>query len=206
VAGLEGVVALAVGMRHCVALDRLGRAWGWGAGGRGQLGRAAGARVVARPSLVQEVEGVTAVSCGQHFTVLSTAQGPVGLGCDRHCQVSGALVMAGVTGSLSCGWTHVVALAGGVVRAWGRDSYHQLGGRAGGQPVCEGVRKVVAGSEHCLALTEGGGVLAWGWNEHGSCGQEGEADVARPAPVPMPGDARPVRDIFVGSAHCFALT
>ena len=34
----------------------------------------------------------------------------------------------------------------------------------------EGVSKVLAGSEHCLSLTEEGRVWSWGWNEHNNCG------------------------------------
>uniref|UniRef100_A0A0X3NSJ8 Secretion-regulating guanine nucleotide exchange factor n=1 Tax=Schistocephalus solidus TaxID=70667 RepID=A0A0X3NSJ8_SCHSO len=40
------------------------------------------------------------------------------------------------------------------------------------------ITRVVAGSEHCLALDERQRLWSWGWNEHGMCGigQVSEAD------------------------------
>ena len=95
----------------------------------------------------------------------------------------------------------------GEVTAWGRDNYNQLGGGGAkpGEVLLQNIVKAIAGSEHCLALSTEGKVLAWGWNEHGSCGLEGLETVATPTHVKIPG-SRPVRDIFVGAAHCFAIT
>ena len=123
-------------------------------------------------------EGVVGASCGQYCTLLTTAAGRVvGLGDNKHGQLDAPALFDPTDPALpilSAGWTHVVALVWGVVRAWGRNNYHQLGGGSGGAAVCEGVVRVAAGTEHCLALGAAGGVLAWGWNEHGSCGAPGE--------------------------------
>ena len=195
--GVEGVVGVGAGLRHSVAVDRAGRTWGWGAGSRGQLGAGAG-RVVRGPRLLEGVEeGAVDARCGQHYSLVRTGRGWRGLGEDKYGQL-GACKSAG---ALSCGWTHVVGLEEGEGRVWGRDNYHQLGGGTGGQSVLEGVVEAVAGSEHCLALTREGRVVAWGWNEHGSCAQEGEENVPRPALVHLPGLAK---QIWAGSAHCFA--
>jgi alpha-tubulin suppressor-like RCC1 family protein len=67
------------------------------------------------------------------------------------------------------------------------------------------VREVLAGSEHCLCLTDSGQVLAWGWNEHGNCGQAEDTEtVSTPSQIDL-ASCRAVR-IFTGAAHCFALT
>lgn len=45
---------------------------------------------------------------------------------------------------------------------------------------------VAAGSEHCLALCEGGGVWAWGWGEHGMVGDGALVDARAPVLVVKP--------------------
>lgn len=91
---------------------------------------------------------------------------------------------------VSAGWHHAVAvLESGEMWAWGRADHGQLGMRA---PKEEGdgwldelvavsfrpvrmqamgvVREVACGSEHAVAMLEDGRAVAWGWNEHGNCG------------------------------------
>ena len=69
----------------------------------------------------------------------------------------------------------------------------------------EGVSKVLAGSEHCLSLTEEGRVWSWGWNEHNNCGL-GDTPASATVPSPVRLHLQDVKNIFVGSAHNFALT
>ena len=211
VAGLPGIVSIAAGLRHCGALDRGGRVWLWGAGGRGQLGGSPGERVRHAPALLPGVNTATSIHCGQYFTLVGTQAGKViGFGDNRHGQLrpgagAGSVVVESCGTSLSCGWTHTVMLdSEGVVTGWGRDNYHQLAGAG-----LDNVRKVVAGSEHCLALTltSPSTLLAWGWNEHGNCGVEGGGEIVeRPAPVSLPPNTDRIDDVFAGSAHCFALS
>jgi alpha-tubulin suppressor-like RCC1 family protein len=126
------------------------------------------------------------------------------------------LIGSGVA-AISAGWTHACALLHqprGAIRVWGRNNYHQCGSSSQEQTWAplrlaaevttnlEGW-KVMAGSEHCLCLTSEGRVLAWGWNEHGSCGTAAGDTVPSPSLVPL--DGGPVTDIFTGSAHSFAL-
>ena len=195
--GLVGVVKIAAGLRHAVAVDQEGRAWGWGAGGKGQLGPNAG-KFVNAPRLFAMSEAVSGAACGQYFTVLTSGSKMVGHGDNRYGQLDAPSDIA-LDQQVSCGWTHAVFLQNGFVRGWGRNNYHQLGGVGTGR-----VKKVVTGSEHCLVLTQENQVLAWGWNEHGNCGQEGEEDVKVPTPVKGL-EGVTVVDIFSGSAHCFAV-
>ena len=203
VEGLGSALGVAAGLRHSVAVDSEGGVWGWGAGGKGQLGAGCESRVVRRPRLVEGLEGAVSVECGQYYTLVKTGGGLVGLGSDKYGQLGAA---GRTVGQVACGWTHSLTLEEGVVRAWGRDNYSQLGGGAGdGRPVCEGVTRLAAGSEHSLVITLEGKVLAWGWNEHGNCGRAGEEDVPRPAPVSLPGGVA-ASSIWAGAAHNFALT
>ena len=195
--GLGGVVKVAAGLRHTVAVDREGRAWGWGAGGKGQLGPNPG-KLVKAPRMFEMSELVLQVACGQYFTILIMENKKVvGHGNNRHGQLDVPLD-ADPDNQISCGWTHAVFLQNGVVRGWGRNNYHQLGGVGRGR-----VKKIVTGSEHCLVVTQENSLLAWGWNEHGNCGQEGEEDIRAPTPVKSLKGVT-VLDIFSGSAHCFA--
>ena len=196
--GLVDVVKVAAGLRHTVAVDQEGRVWGWGAGGKGQLGPNAG-KLVKTPRLFEISEAVTGAACGQYFTILTAeTKMMLGHGDNRYGQLD-APSDIGLDHQVSCGWTHAVFLQNGVVRGWGRNNYHQLGGVGSGR-----VKKIVTGSEHCLVLTEDNQVLAWGWNEHGNCGQEGEEDVEVPTQVKGL-EGLTVVDIFSGSAHCFAV-
>ena len=198
VEGLVGVVKVAAGLRHTVAVDEEGRAWGWGAGGKGQLGPNAG-KLVKAPRMFEISDAVLGAACGQYFTILTgETKILVSHGDNRHGQLD-VLSDVALDQEISCGWTHAVFLQDGVVRGWGRNNYHQLGGVGRGQ-----VKKIVTGSEHCLVLTQKNQVLAWGWNEHGNCGQEGEEDIEIPAPV-RGLEGVTVVDIFSGSAHCFAV-
>ena len=79
-----------------------------------------------------------------------------------------------------------------------------VAGCAGGGNVMAGVTKALAGSEHCLSLTEEGSVWSWGWNEHNNCGLGDTPAVNVPRPVRL--QLEDVKNIFVGSAHNFALT
>lgn len=198
VEGLVGVVKVAAGLRHTVAVDEEGGAWGWGAGGKGQLGPNAG-KLVKAPRMFEISDAVLGAACGQYFTILTgETKILVSHGDNRHGQLD-VLSDVALDQEISCGWTHAVFLQDGVVRGWGRNNYHQLGGVGRGQ-----VKKIVTGSEHCLVLTQKNQVLAWGWNEHGNCGQEGEEDIE--IPVPVKGlEGVTVVDIFSGSAHCFAV-
>lgn len=112
--------------------------------------------------------------------------------------------------TVCCGWTHVVALKAGRFYSWGRNNYYQCGADRitpteplnpeQGSKLTE-IRKVVSGSEHCLALDGSGDVFSWGWNEHGNCGTGTVQNI--PTPIKIVFDNK-ICDIFVGSAHCFA--
>lgn len=52
--------------------------------------------------------------------------------------------------------------------AWGRNDRGQLDSSGGA--TSETFEQIAVGSEHTLALTSPGRVLAWGWGEHGNCG------------------------------------
>ncbi|XP_022089260.1 secretion-regulating guanine nucleotide exchange factor-like [Acanthaster planci] len=71
-------------------------------------------------------------------------------------------------------------------------------------PVLQGCRQIVCGAEHNLAITEDQVLLAWGWNEHGMCGDARVIDVHTPKKVDTRVGGKPVL-IGSGAGHCLAL-
>ncbi|TKA70058.1 hypothetical protein B0A55_06243 [Friedmanniomyces simplex] len=106
------------------------------------------------------------------------------------------------------GWKDVAASWGsiyvlkddGELLGFGRDDHGQLP-----PPGLPPVQAIAAGSEHCIALTKAGKVLAWGWGEHGNCGEPTDArgDVkGHWNEIDMPGS---VRAVFAGCATSFVV-
>jgi len=227
VPGLVNICQLSAGLRHAAAVDKDGRVFTWGSATKGQLGVQLGCKVKhSLPRLVDGVENISSVSCGQYFTLLKTRCGKlIGFGHNKFLQITDShfeiastpvnLPLSDVV-SVRCGWTHAMAHhLNGRLSCWGRSNYGQCGtGEPTPTPIepnlshevtdLRDVKKALAGSEHCLALVEqAGAVYSWGWNEHGNCGTGSTENVTAPTRVSFPSAIR-VCDIFVGSAHSFA--
>lgn len=166
------IVDLAACMGHVVFVLSNGEVWGWGNGQQGQLGEPS--QVVWQPRKIEGLpfNGVRAV-CGKDFTVI--------FGHPDH----GNLAIFGVRKRDRFGikhnapphvqgWKDVQATWGGIyvlmnhgsLLGWGRDDHGQLPPQD-----LPNLHSFAAGSEHVLALTTSGKVLAWGWGEHGNCGE-----------------------------------
>lgn len=165
------IVHIASSMAHTVAVLSNGGVYGWGKGRKGQLGEPA--VDVWSPRKISGFDFVaTKAACGKDFTVVvgeSTAGRLAVLGSsgnDRFgIRADAPSHLAGWT-EIAASWCSIYALkASGEVVAWGRNDHGQL--PPTGLPE---ILVLVAGSEHCVALTKAGKVLAWGWGEHGNCG------------------------------------
>lgn len=82
---------------------------------------------------------------------------------------------------LVSGWSsiHHLLLSSGTVRSFGKNDRGQLAplppplpGLATDGSSLPRIQTLAAGSEHCVALTAEGRVIAWGWGEHGNCGPD----------------------------------
>jgi len=224
---LKNIVNISAGLRHAVAIDKDGQIFSWGAGNKGQLGRPWTSSHDSFPQPITLVENnVQSVSCGQFFTLWSTSEGEVwGAGDNKYKQISDQnqtnfkiptqLPLSNVR-VLSTGWTHCSALfTDKHIKLWGRNNYgqccngefsnHKLINENSVKTIeMQNYLKILAGSEHCLCLDSEGSVFAWGWNEHGNLGNGTIQNFNAPSKIYFT-ETMEVKDIFVGSAHCFAL-
>ncbi|KAK5132814.1 hypothetical protein LTR08_008615 [Meristemomyces frigidus] len=171
------IVQISSCMAHTVAILDNGTAYGWGKGGQGQLGDPA-----ENVWLPRKIEGIPfpaiKAACGKDFTCIigDRAEGKlIILGLEKRDRF-GVLASqpAAVPGwnDIGASWGSVFILKqSGELIGFGRNDHGQLPPL--GLPPIE---KFAAGSEHCLALTKAGKVLAWGWGEHGNCGEYTDSD------------------------------
>jgi protein ATS1 len=161
------IVDLAASMGHVVAVLDNGDVYGWGNSRQGQLGEPHD--IVYNPRKFQNVKfSATRAICGKDFSVLVGATPSDYAFFGRDKWNSEPVVKSQLTKcqSLSAGWGNLIALDDdGKLHASGRNDHGQLPG-----PDMPKLTQVAVGSEHTVALTESGDVLAWGWGEHGNCG------------------------------------
>lgn len=160
--------SLSACMGHVVAVLATGEVYGWGAGRKGQLDEPAEPIVLPREINSGGWKCSGAV-CGQAFTVLF--EGPCTrrfsvLGDDKGAVRSDARDLASKWKDVGASWGSVFVLSeDGHLVSWGRNDHRQLSPRD-----LPALRSFAAGSEHVVAETMDGFVIAWGWGEHGNCG------------------------------------
>ncbi len=217
-------VALDAGFAHTCALDRLGAAYCWGAGGLGQLGTGTtdSSRV---PVAVAGGRSYSAISTANNHACAidatrtlycwgSNAQGQLALGAG----VAGALVpTAAVTPlrftKISVGAEHSCGIAeSGAAYCWGSGNDGKLG-NAGftSQPAPVAVfggltwQSVAAGGAHSCGVTTGGVVYCWGTNITGALGNPSISQSPVPIPVQVPA-GQTFREVVTGESQTCALT
>ena len=133
-----GVVGIAAGAGHMVALKNDGTVWAWGSNNHGQAGDGTTTDCLA-PVQVLGLSGASAIAAGAYHSVALKSDGMVwawgynssgqvgdGTTTDRHTpfQVTG---LSGVE-AITAGWYYTAALkSDGTVWAWGDNDWGQLG-------------------------------------------------------------------------------
>ena len=210
--GLSGIIALACGGSHTIALSKDGEIYGWGCNQKGQIGDGTYIKKTA-PVKVNGLSGIIAITSGgalgvdtnSHNLALksdgtvwawgSNSDGQLGDGTDidrnTPVQVGGLSHVIAIAG----GGAHSVALkSDGTVWAWGCNWAGQLGigipFSAKSKPVqveyLSNVITITSGWMHSIAEKSDGTLYAWGYNELGELGDGTFTNRSLPVPVKLP--------------------
>lgn len=198
------IVRLRSGMRHSIAISNDGEVYGWGSCRKGELGaNLLHRKVVWSPEKLSVPCRCQDVAIGRSFTILFGAAACQILGQDQGLQGIADLDHTPVQ-AVHAGWSTAYALLDNRVRAFGRTDRGQFPSND-----LPDLSRLAAGSEHCLGLTNTGQAVAWGWGEHGNCGDPVDARgiVAgrwNSLPVPLDGDDM-ITDVAAGCATSFVV-
>jgi alpha-tubulin suppressor-like RCC1 family protein len=171
------VVAVRASYNYCMALTAGGHVLTWGYNGSGQLGNG--------------------------FLTASEVPAPLDVPASTK-----------VTAIANGGYDGLALTSTGGLLAWGSDQFGQLGdGRRVSAlkpvsvhlPAGTKVAAIGAGSQHSLALTTTGRVLAWGWNVSGQLGNGTTRNSDVPVPVRLPAGVK-VTAVSAGGGFSLALT
>jgi alpha-tubulin suppressor-like RCC1 family protein len=190
VTGLAGVVAIAAGGRHNLALLSNGNVLAWGSNDSGQLGD--GTTTLKRSPVLAAISGVIAIAAGESHSLAIKNDGTVwawgangfgqlgdGTTTNRLLPVAVASLGSGV-GLIACGEKHSLAVkAGGAMYAWGNNTNSQLGNGANANsplPVAltapTAVVSISGGARHSAAIDANRKLYVWGDNFFGQVGNK----------------------------------
>ncbi len=221
----SGVTALAVGDDHTCALTTGGGVSCWGRNESGQLGDGTNVKRSLPAAVTGLASGVAAITAGyQHSCALTTGgavlcwglnvSGQLGDGttANRSVPVAVTGLASGVAAIAASGDDTCAVTTSGALLCWGYNGIGELGNGTtvnNSVPVtvtglASGVAAVAASGWHTCALTTGGGVLCWGYNNQGQLGEGTAVDSS--VPVAVTGLASGVAAIATGNSHNCALT
>ncbi|KAF9697189.1 hypothetical protein EKO04_004582 [Ascochyta lentis] len=163
------VVDFAAGVWHYVAVLADGSMYGWGKARLGQLGDKLSNKV----SVPTKVEGVpfkaVRVVCGKDFTYLVSDPSSgehIVLGKDKFNIISAMPPDVKGWKDVGATWHAIFVLFDdGSLAAWGKENQWKLL-----PPDLPKIERIAIGTDHVLALTQGGNLISWGWGKHGNCG------------------------------------
>ncbi|XP_066574189.1 probable E3 ubiquitin-protein ligase HERC6 [Amia ocellicauda] len=208
---LSGVVGLASGQNHCLAVCGSGQVYSWGQGSEGQLGIGGCKKGLLKPRIIQALGGIQIcqVACGNYHSLALSRDGAVyswgknsvgqlglGKGVPFKLIPSQVVSISGAPVTRVCaGAEHSFAISlSGAVYAWGANNAGQLGinrvdetGRFNPCPVAAlkllGVSSVSCGDAHTAVLAKDGSVYTFGDGTYGQLGHNSTARELRPRKV-----------------------
>jgi alpha-tubulin suppressor-like RCC1 family protein len=188
---LTGVVAIAAGANHSIALKSNGTVYAWGSNSSGQIGDGTSGNTRLTPVQVSGLTTATSVAAGQaHSMALKTDATVVAWGLNNNGQLGDGttttrptpVAVASLSGiaTIGAGSSHSVAIRGMSSAArtlwtWGSNSVGQLGDGTFLQrtlPVrtMSGAVEARGGDRQTLVLGADGFAWAWGGNDNGQLG------------------------------------
>lgn len=222
--GLTGVIAIAAGGSHSLALKSDGTVWAWGLNSNGQLGNGTLTNKQ-KPVIIPGLTAIAAISAGTtHSLALKTDQTVVAWGNNSNGQLGDGttdqrLTPTAVAGlievtSIAAGASHSLALkADQTVVAWGNNDSGQLGDGTTVQKnspaavdVITGITAVSAGYSHSMAI-KGSPTTVWAWGQNNLNNEIGDiTSINRSVPVPVANLTGTVTGISAGGGNSFAIT
>lgn len=200
VPGLTGVVQIAAGYQHVLALKSDGTVWAWGYNAFRELGDGTTTdRAV--PFQIAGLTGIKQVSASFYDSMALASDGSVWawghngfgeLGDGTTTNRATPVKLAGLSGvaQVSAGYEHGLAVkSDGTVWAWGNNAFGQLGLGTNTNhaspvqvPGLTGVTQVAAGQTHSLALAGSAGSV-WAWGDDTSSGLGDGATAEQKSPI-----------------------
>jgi len=199
---LTGVVQIACGKFHVLALKSDGTVWSWGYNNHGQLGDNTTTNSPA-PVQVAGLSDIVSLAAGESHSVALKSDGTVwswgknGFGqlgdastVEKHAPVLVSGLSTSVIG-IAAGLNHTLAIENdGTVWSWGFNDAGQLGDGttlAKNIPVMiaglTGVVSAAGGYQHSAALKSDGTVYTWGANDQGQLGDNTKTNSPTPVQV-----------------------
>ncbi len=225
VLNLTGVVQVAGGDSHSLALKSDGTVWAWGGNAYGQLGDGTTVDKTLPVSVLNLTSVVQVAAAGDHSLALKSDGTVWAWGNNGYFQIGDGtsttrltpVQTPGLSGisQVAAGRYHSFALAtNSTVWAWGRNDKGQLGDGTTADratPVhltisplfyFSGVQQIAAGELHSIAVKKDGTVWTWGYNHDGELGNGSNIDSSTPSQVP---GVEEVIQVAAGSYHNLAL-
>ena len=225
ISGLSGIIQVAVGGGHVLALDSAGTVWSWGNNTDGQLGNGTTSSIPysnPSPVPVPGINGIVQIAAGGSFSLALRGDGTVyAWGLNSSGQLGdGTTVsrdspealpaLAGEVSRLIAGdQTSYAIRFDGTLLSWGSNSGGLLGrGPAPGfsatptlVPGLTGVTQVASSAASTLAVADPGGTMwAWGPNSGGESGDGTTTAHATPEQTSLSGVARVAAGGLMGAA------
>ena len=217
---LSGVVSVAAGAKHNLALTSAGVLYAWGDNYYGQIGNG---NNTDQKLPVQVMTGVAQIAVGDYHSIALKTDGTVHLwGANNESQLADGstanrntpyqVTGLGLVNAIAGGGNHtlVVLAAGGSMKAWGKNTNGQLGdgstyARASSPVAVSTVvnaTNAAGGYAFSLARLFDGRLYSWGYNTNGQLGLGDTTQ--RPAPTLLTTPTS-VAAIAVGGYHALAL-
>ena len=226
VTALSGVMAVAAGANHSLALKSDGTVWAFGLGTSGQLGQGSNSTSSA-PVQVVGLTGIVAIAAGDNHSLALKGDGSLytwGVGtlgqlCDGGVGNRNAPYL--VTGlqpvaAIGAGGNHSLivlsSVAGSVMKACGKNTNGQLGtgstsSGATSNPasvnLLSGMASASGGSNYSLAVKQDSTAYGWGYNGYYQLGDN--TNTQRLEPVPLYGGFSGVATLVAGQFNSFAI-